>query len=68
MRAGSALSDTYEQEMGVPQGSILSLIIFFLKINNIFKSVFKGLEVSLFVDDFALCIRAKLLPYAQKRM
>ena len=67
VRAGSTLSDTYEQ-MGVPQGSILSLILFFLKINNIVKSVFKGLQASLFVDDFALCIRAKLLPHAQKRM
>ena len=62
------LSDTNEQEMGVPQGSILSPILFSLKINNIVKSVLKGLEVSLFMDDFALCIRAKLLPHAQKRM
>jgi len=68
VRAGSTLSDTYEQEMGVPQGSILSPILFFLKINNIVKSVFKGLQASLFVDDFAICIRAKLLPHAQKRM
>ena len=63
--AVSALSDTHEQEMGVPQGSILSPILFSLKINNIVKSVLKGLEVSLFVDDFALCIRAKFLPHAQ---
>ena len=28
VRAGSTLSDTYEQEMGVPQGSILYLINF----------------------------------------
>ena len=68
VRAGSTLSDTYEQEIDVPQGNILSLIVFSLKINNIFKSVLKGLEVSLFMDDFALCIRAKLLPHAQKRM
>ena len=29
--AGSTLSDTYEQEMGVPQGSILSRVLFSLK-------------------------------------
>ena len=68
MRAGSTLSDTYEQEMGVPQGSILSPILFSLKINNIVKSVLKSLEASLFVDDFALCIRAKFLPHAQRLM
>ena len=68
VRAGSTMSDTYEQEMGVPQGSILSVILFSLKINNIVKSVLKGLEASLFVDDFAFCIRAKLLPHAQRLM
>ena len=32
------------------------------------KSVLKGSEVSLFVDDFALCIRAKFLPHVQRLM
>ena len=68
MRAGSTLSDTYKQEMGVPQGSILSPVLFSLKINSIVKSVLKGSEASLFVDDFVLCIRAKFLPHAQRRM
>ena len=39
VRDGSTLSDTYEQEMDVPQGSILSPVLFNLKINNIVKSV-----------------------------
>ena len=45
--------------MGVPQGSILSQVLFSLIINNIAKSDLKGSEASLIVDDFALCIRAK---------
>ena len=68
MRAGSTLSDTYEQEMGVPQGSILSPVLFSFKIDNIVKSVLKGSEASLFVDDFALCMRAKFLPHAKRLM
>ena len=52
--------------MGVPQGSILSPVLFSLKINYIVKSVLKGSEASLFVDDFALCIRAKFFPHAQR--
>ena len=68
MRAGSTLSDTYEQEMGVPQKSILSPILFSLKINSIVKSVSKSLKASLFVDDCATCIREKFLPHAQRLM
>ena len=44
VRAGSTLFDTYGQEMDVPQGSILSPILFSLKISNIVKPVLKGLE------------------------
>ena len=68
VRAGSTLSDTYEQGMGVPQGSISSPVLFSLKINNIAQSVFKGSEASLFMDDFALCICAKPLLHAQRLM
>ena len=66
MRAGSALSDTYEQEIDVPQGSILSPVLFSLKINNIVKSVLKGSEASLFVDDFTLCVRVQSPSYMHR--
>ena len=54
--------------MGVPQGSILSPVLSSVKINSIVKSVLKGSEASLFVDDFALCTRAMLLPHAERLM
>ena len=59
VRVGSYLSDTYKQEMGVPQGSILSVTLFVLKINNIVKCLPAGVRGSLFVDDFLICYRSK---------
>ena len=45
--------------MDVPRGSILSLVLFSLEISNILKSVLNGSEMLLYVDTFALCIRAR---------
>ena len=39
VRVGNTFSNPHEQEMGVPQGSILSVTLFSVKINNIVKSV-----------------------------
>ena len=54
VRVSSTLSELHEQEMGVPQGSILSLALFSIKVNNIVKAVLKGTDCSLFVDNFVL--------------
>lgn len=59
VRVGQCLSNTYKQEMGVPQGSILSVALFILKINNIVKCLPPGVRGSLFVDDFLICYRSK---------
>ena len=65
---GSTLSELHEQEMGVPQGSILSPALFSIKINNIVKAVLKGTDCSLFVDDFALCVSGKTLNRVERAM
>ena len=44
-RIGSTLSETFNQEQGVPQGSILSPTLFNIKINN--KSVLMVSEMVL---------------------
>ena len=53
VRLGSSYSDLFDQEMGVPQGSILSVTLFGLKINSIVKAISPGVECSLYVDDFS---------------
>ena len=59
VRVGSTLSDSFEQEMGVPKGSILSVTLFSLKINSLAKVLSKDVEGSLYVDDFLMSYRAK---------
>ena len=57
VKVGSTTSDTFNQEEGVPQGSILSVTLFSIKINNIVKT--PGIDCSLFVDDFVICFSGK---------
>ncbi len=58
VRIGSTLSDTFDQDTGVPQGSILSVILFIVKINSITNCMRPGIDSSLFVDDFTICYRS----------
>ena len=68
VRVGSTHSDPVSQEMGVPQGSILSPVLFSIKINNIVKAVTGGTDASLFVDDFALCVRGSALHRVERAL
>ena len=46
VRLGSTISDPFGQEIGVPQGSILSVTLFSLKINSLAKILNKDVENS----------------------
>ena len=54
----SAFSDSHPQEMGVPQGSILLVTLFSVKINSITQCLKTGIDCSLYVNDFQICYRS----------
>ena len=68
LRVGDTFSNPHEQEMGVPQGSILSVTLFSVKINNIVKSVCPGVECFLYVDDFCICYRSKKMHTIERQL
>ena len=68
VRVGSTLSEAHNQEQGVPQGSILSVTLFTLKINNIVKCLNPGVDCSLYVDDFLICYRSKNMNTIERQL
>ena len=65
---GVTLSDLYDQEEGVPQGSILSVTLFNIKINNIVKCLLNGINCSLYMDDFLICYQAKNMKTIERHL
>ena len=68
VRVGDTLSNPHEQEMGVPQGSILSVTLLSVKINNIVKSVCPGVECFLYVDDLCIGYRSKQIQTIERQL
>ena len=58
VRVGGALSDTFRQMEGIPQGSVMSVGLFALMINDIGDELPHSIERSLFVDDLAIWLSA----------
>ena len=54
--------------MGVPQGSILSPLLFNLKINKIVNSVKPDIDKALFVDDFSISAKGKTLAGVERQL
>ena len=64
---GSVYSDIHGQEMGVPQGSILSVMLFILKINSI-DVIPASFEKSLFVDDFSITCYSRNMASIERQL
>ena len=58
VRVGTSYSDFYDQEIGVPQGSIFSVTQFTVKINSTTSCIRNGVDKSLFVDDLGVSYRS----------
>ena len=52
----------------VPQGSILSVTLFCLKIKSIVKAHCPGVDFSLYVDDFLICYRSKHIHIIERHL
>ena len=68
VRIGSTLSDIHQQEMGVPQGSVLSVTLFSLKINGIVTCLTAGVGCSLYVDDFLACCKSRQMRSVERQL
>ena len=68
VRVGSTFSDSHPQEMDVPQGSILSVTLFSVKINSITQCLKPGVDCSLYVDDFQICYRSSNMSIIERRL
>ena len=68
VRVNSTMSDTFDQEMGVPQGSILSVTLFSIKINSLAKVLKENVEGSLYVDDFLICYSGKNMNNVERQL
>ena len=68
VRVGSTLSDSVDQEMGVPQGAILSVTLFSIKINSLAKVLNNHIDGSLFVDDFSISCRGSNMATVERQL
>ena len=65
---GSTYSDPKPQEVGVPQGSILSVSLFIIKINSITSCLPPEIKGSLYVDDFLICYNSKNMTTIERKI
>ena len=68
VRVGTSLSNFYDQEMDVPQGNILSVTLFIVKINSITRCIRNRVDKSLFVDDFCVSYRSKHMQAMERQL
>ena len=56
------------KKWGVPQGSILSVTLFIVKMNSITSCIRNGVDKCLFVDDFGVSYRSKHMHAIERQL
>ncbi|XP_055944481.1 uncharacterized protein LOC129975443 [Argiope bruennichi] len=68
VKVESEYSDYFIQEEGVPQGSILSVTLFILKINNILKQLPPSVKGYLYVDDLYISCTGMHMNFIERQL
>ena len=68
VRVGSTFSNSQHQEEGIPQGGILSVTLFSIKINHTVKCLTPSIDCALYVDDFVICYRATHMNVVERQL
>ena len=68
VRVWNIYCDSYSLMEGVPQGSMLSITLFSLKINSILSCLLPDIKYSLYVDDLAIYYSSRHLPYIERKL
>ena len=68
VRVGGYLSDTFVQHDGIPQGSVLSVDLFSLAINDIDHALPNSIGRALFADDFTIWLSAHGAPTLSRQL
>ncbi|GBM15893.1 RNA-directed DNA polymerase from mobile element jockey [Araneus ventricosus] len=68
VKIGNELSDFFTQEEGVPQGSVLSVTLFALKINDILKQLPPSVKGFLYVDDLYISCTGDNIHFIERQL
>lgn len=68
VRLGTAVSGPHSQEMGVPQGSVLSVTLFSIKINSIVNAIGPDVHKCLYVDDYTISYSSRYMASIERKL
>jgi ribonuclease HI len=68
VRVNNILSDRYDLQTGVPQGSVLSVPLFAIGINSVIDSIPRSVMSSFFVDDLGIFYRSVNLSIIERHL
>ncbi|GBM02662.1 hypothetical protein AVEN_258961-1 [Araneus ventricosus] len=68
IRVGNISSDNFNQQEGVPQGSVLIVLLFIIKINGIVSKLLAYVNSTLFVDDTQIHCAGKHMGFIQRQL